>query len=190
MSKSMIATVGGLSAADRANLIPSNLRKDVVLFAGTSREVVGTLTWQDLFPETKVVQEKNVIDEFVGGAITPSHGNIYVTERGVRCYTYDVVHGFRFNLPIDSHLFSRVRFTWEGATTYRTGAFISFGVGGQTLNDSDWDAQVKYLHQNHVPPSGAIDVVIPDNSKQLYIKSILAGGEYWIAKTELIKREK
>lgn len=190
MSKSMIATVGGLSATDRANLIPSNLRKDVVLFAGTSREVVGTLTWQDLFPATMVVQDKNVIDEFVGGAITPSHAMIEVQARGIRCYTYDVVHGFRFNLPIDSHLFSKVRFTWEGATTYRTGAFISFGVGGQTLNDSDWDAQVKYLHQNHVPPSGAIDVVIPDNGKQLYIKSILAGGEYWISKTELIKREK
>lgn len=34
---------GGLSAADKALLIPENIRKDVVLFAGTPREVVGNL---------------------------------------------------------------------------------------------------------------------------------------------------
>ena len=180
---------GGLSAADRAKLIPQNLRKDVVLFAGTPREVVGSLTWQDLFPATMVVQNKSVIDEFIGGGITASHGPIYVDTEGIRCYTYDVVHGFRFNLPIDSSLFSTVRFSWTGADTYRNGAFISFGVGGQTLNDSDWDAQVKYFHQNHVPPSGMVDVTIPDNGRKLYIKSILAGGTYYVTKTELIKRE-
>lgn len=43
MAKCFVGAAGGLSAADMAVLIPENLRKDVVLFAGTPREVVGNL---------------------------------------------------------------------------------------------------------------------------------------------------
>lgn len=50
MSKGMVSAAGGLSAADREKLIPENIREGVVLFSGTPREIVGTLTWQDLLP--------------------------------------------------------------------------------------------------------------------------------------------
>ena len=52
---------GGLSAADKALLIPENLRKDVVLFAGTPREVVGSLTWQDLLPDNIDIVGEGII---------------------------------------------------------------------------------------------------------------------------------
>lgn len=44
MAKCFVGAAGGLSAADMAVLIPENLRKDVVIFAGTPKEIVGTLT--------------------------------------------------------------------------------------------------------------------------------------------------
>ena len=42
MSKSMISAAGGLSAEDRAKLIPDNVREGVTLFEGTAKEVVGS----------------------------------------------------------------------------------------------------------------------------------------------------
>lgn len=42
MSKGMVPAAGGLSAEDRAKLIPENLRKGVILFSGTPKQVVGT----------------------------------------------------------------------------------------------------------------------------------------------------
>lgn len=45
MSKSMMSAAGGgLSAADKAKLIPGNIKKGVTFFQGTSKEVVGTFT--------------------------------------------------------------------------------------------------------------------------------------------------
>ena len=43
MAKCLVGAVGGLPAADRAKLIPANIRAGVTLFAGTQKEVVGTL---------------------------------------------------------------------------------------------------------------------------------------------------
>lgn len=43
MDKCLVGAVGGLPAADRAKLIPANIRAGVTLFAGTQKEVVGTL---------------------------------------------------------------------------------------------------------------------------------------------------
>lgn len=43
MAKCLVGAAGGLSAADKAKLIPENLRDGLKLFEGTSREVVGTL---------------------------------------------------------------------------------------------------------------------------------------------------
>ncbi|MDY5007920.1 hypothetical protein [Candidatus Allofournierella merdipullorum] len=42
MAKCLVGASGGLSAADREKLIPENLRKDVTLFSGTPKQVVGT----------------------------------------------------------------------------------------------------------------------------------------------------
>lgn len=42
MAKCLVGAAGGLSAADKAKLIPENLRDGLKLFEGTSREVVGT----------------------------------------------------------------------------------------------------------------------------------------------------
>lgn len=44
MGKTQQAAGGGLTAADRAKLIPENIRKGVVLFEGTRHEVAGTAT--------------------------------------------------------------------------------------------------------------------------------------------------
>jgi len=46
MSKGMTAAAGGLSAADKALLIPENIRAGV-----TIAKVRGTLTWKDLLPD-------------------------------------------------------------------------------------------------------------------------------------------
>lgn len=43
MAKCLVGATGGLSAADKAKLIPANIRAGVTLFAGTQKEVVGTL---------------------------------------------------------------------------------------------------------------------------------------------------
>lgn len=61
MAKCFVGAAGGLSAADMAVLIPENLRKDVVLFAGTPREVVGSLTWQDLLPDNIDIVGEGII---------------------------------------------------------------------------------------------------------------------------------
>lgn len=42
MAKCLVGAPGGLAAADKAKLIPENIRNDVTLFEGTSKEVVGT----------------------------------------------------------------------------------------------------------------------------------------------------
>ena len=49
MSKGMIGAAGGLSAADKAKLIPENIKAGVTLFAGTPREVAGVLAPLALF---------------------------------------------------------------------------------------------------------------------------------------------
>ena len=51
MSKSMVGAAGGLSATDRAKLIPENIREGVTLFAGTSKEVSGNLQFPQYFLE-------------------------------------------------------------------------------------------------------------------------------------------
>ena len=43
MAKCLVGATGGLSAADKAKLIPENIREGVTLFEGTSKEVVGTV---------------------------------------------------------------------------------------------------------------------------------------------------
>ena len=43
MSTSMIGAAGGLSAVDKAKLIPENIREGVTLFEGTPREIEGNL---------------------------------------------------------------------------------------------------------------------------------------------------
>lgn len=41
MAKCLVGAAGGLSASDKAKLIPENLRDGVKLFEGTSKEIVG-----------------------------------------------------------------------------------------------------------------------------------------------------
>ena len=47
MAKCLIGVVGGLSAADKAKLIPENIREGVTLFEGTPREVSGSANVAD-----------------------------------------------------------------------------------------------------------------------------------------------
>ena len=49
MSKGLIGAAGGLSAADKAKLIPENIKAGVTVVAGTPREVAGVLTPLALF---------------------------------------------------------------------------------------------------------------------------------------------
>lgn len=58
---------GGLSAADKAKLIPSNIREGVKFFEGTPNEVVGTLTWKDLLPDDLVLFSANDLNPLLGG---------------------------------------------------------------------------------------------------------------------------
>ena len=43
MAKCLVGAAGGLPAADRAKLIPANIRAGVTLFAGTQKELIGPL---------------------------------------------------------------------------------------------------------------------------------------------------
>lgn len=58
---------GGLSAADKAKLIPENIREGVTFFEGTPNEVVGTLTWKDLLPDDLVLFSANNLNPILGG---------------------------------------------------------------------------------------------------------------------------
>ena len=49
MAKCLVGAAGGLSAADKAKLIPENIKAGVTLFTGTPREVAGVLTPLALF---------------------------------------------------------------------------------------------------------------------------------------------
>lgn len=66
MGKTQQAAGGGLTAADRAKLIPENLRKGVVLFGGTAKEVVGRAV---------IFEDKDYISNY-GVTITP--GYLYI----------------------------------------------------------------------------------------------------------------
>ena len=57
MGKTQQAAGGGLTAADRAKLIPANLRKGIVLFEGTAKEVVGTA---DIMPDVAYISSLGV----------------------------------------------------------------------------------------------------------------------------------
>ena len=107
MSRSMIGAAGGLSAADQAKLIPENIREGI-----TIAKVTGTLTWQDLLPESLVVVQngKVVQPDIVGawthvGADSISYGTNYIS----------IGHGSNssgniLSLRIDCSLWSRIAF--------------------------------------------------------------------------------
>lgn len=48
MGRVLMRTGGGLTAADRAKLVPSNIRQGVTLFEGTQHEVTGVLSGDNL----------------------------------------------------------------------------------------------------------------------------------------------
>lgn len=174
-----------LTIEDKKLLIPTNLRNNITISG-----VTGALTWKDLFPETFIVQNLNVIDDFVGGDITSSVYSIVVNSNGIKCSTYDVEQGFRFNTPIDSSVFKTVRFTWKNMSGYRSGSYAKFGVGNNDgiKGDSSFISSKSYTYDAGMPSSGTVDVDIP-NLGDVYIKSILAGADYVITKTELLKRD-
>lgn len=66
MGKTQQAAGGGLTAADRAKLIPENIRKGVVLFEGTAKEVAGRAV---------ILEDKDYISKH-GVTVTP--GSLYI----------------------------------------------------------------------------------------------------------------
>ena len=64
-----------ISDLDFSKLIPENIRKGVVLFEGTEHEVIGSLTYLDLIPDTD-------IDLFDGETINPIIGKFMLFSGG------------------------------------------------------------------------------------------------------------
>lgn len=76
MGKVLQRAGGGLTAADRGKLIPSNIREGVVLFEGTSKQVTGTYSG----PTRKILV----------GSWTPGNADSYGSGLNVRSRSFDV----------------------------------------------------------------------------------------------------
>ena len=94
MSKGLIGAAGGLSAADKAKLIPENIRAGVTLFDGTAKEVTGQLHSIEQEPQFAITmyyadgcwtpsQYKNTITEYVSYSVT---SDSYITIRIVKAF--------------------------------------------------------------------------------------------------------
>lgn len=166
MSKSMIVAAGGLSAADKALLIPENIRAGV-----TIAKVTGTLTWKDLLPEKLVVVRngKTAEPDIFGDWI---HMGVDSTSYGPDCI--HVGHGSnrngeRSSLAIDCSLWSRVEF--DAKLTYyndrQTG--LRFGI----TNDLTVDASLETRFNKAVQAYGV-------GSRTTYAVDLPASGMYYI----------
>ena len=165
---------GGLSAADKALLIPENLRKDVVLFAGTPKEVVGTLTWQDLLPEKLVVvrdgrsAEPDIFGDWIHmGLGATSYGEDYITAgQGANRA------GERSSLQIDCALWSRIEF--DAKLTYQGNGSVKFGIANNLTTGVGFeDVFDKYVQASGVGNRTTYAVELPASGKY-YVK--IAGG--------------
>ena len=178
MAKSFIGAAGGLSAADKALLVPENIRSGV-----TIGKITGTLTWQDLVPEVMAAQDGSTINELLGG-LTVGKTQISLTSSGIDAKLASDSSGWRFNNPIDGSVFSAVRFHYNG-TYRRNDGYTMFGVGSQDTTESGFSVSKRITNY---PGSGSIQIDLP-NSGALFVRAYVFASNMLVTKTELIKRE-
>ena len=169
MSKSIMGTAGGLSAADKALLIPENIRAGV-----TIAKVTGTLTWQDLLPEKLVVvrdgrsTEPDIFGDWIHMGIgATSYGEDYITtgQGAGRA-------GERSSLQIDCALWSRIEF--DAKLTYQGNGSAKFGIANNLTTGVGFeDVFDKYVQASGVGNRTTYAVELPASGKY-YIK--IAGG--------------
>lgn len=144
MSKGMVTVAGGLAAADKEKLIPENIREGVVLFAGTSKEIIGTLypaPESGTFVGYDGATSYDTLSPMLGG-LSPGPvfsapgerpGGIMLFGRQITTKTVAW-----FTNLIDFSKYSAITFTvwgvsWEGNKS------VTFGVGS-TTNLDEWMA--------------------------------------------------
>ena len=168
---------GGLSAADKANLTPENIRNGV-----TIAKVTGTLTWQDLLPKVVAAQDANTIDELLGGLTAGT--SISLASGGVNAVLSSSEGGWRFNNPIDCSVFSAVRFHYNG-TYRRNDGYTTFGIGSQDTSTSGFSVSKKITNY---PGTGSVQIDLPE-SGSLFVRAYVFASNMLVTKTELIKRK-
>lgn len=184
MSKGMIAAAGGLSAADKALLLPENLRAGV-----TIAKVTGTLTWQDLLPEKLVVVrngrsvEPDIFGDWIHmGVNATSYGEDFIkTGEG---YNRSAE---RSSLQIDCSLWARIEF--DAKLISQGSGNVKFGITNDLTVDTSLENRFdKYVQASGVGNRTTYAVELPTSGKY-YVK--IAGG--WatanIYNVTLTKRE-
>jgi len=185
MSKSMMgAAGGGLSAADKALLIPENIRAGV-----TIAKVRGTLTWKDLLPEKLVVVrngrsvEPDIFGDWIHMGIgATSYGEDYVTTGQGANRSAE-----RSSLQIDCSLWARIEF--DAKLTYQGNGGVKFGITTDLTVDTSLENRFdKYVQAAGVGNRTTYAIELPTSGKY-YIK--IAGG--WatanVYTVTLIRRE-
>lgn len=184
MSKGMTAAAGGLSAADKALLIPENIRAGV-----TIAKVTGTLTWQDLLPEKLVVvrdgrsAEPDIFGDWIHMGIgATSYGEDYITTGQGANRSAE-----RSSLQIDCSLWARIEF--DAKLTYQGNGGVKFGITTDLTVDTSLENRFdKYVQAAGVGNRTTYAIELPVSGKY-YIK--IAGG--WatanVYNVTLIRRE-
>ena len=184
MSKGMTAAAGGLSAADKALLIPENIRAGV-----TIAKVTGTLTWKDLLPEKLVVVrngrsvEPDIFGDWIHMGIgATSYGEDYVTTGQGANRSAE-----RSSLQIDCSLWARIEF--DAKLTYQGNGGVKFGITTDLTVDTSLENRFdKYVQAAGVGNRTTYAIELPTSGKY-YIK--IAGG--WatanVYTVTLIRRE-
>lgn len=178
MAKSFIGAAGGLSAADKALLVPENIRSGV-----TIGKITGTLTWQDLVPEVMAAQDGSTINELLGG-LTVGKTQINLASSGVNAQLSSDSAGWRFNNPIDCSVFAAVRFHYNGSYR-RSDGYTTFGIGNQSIDNTGFYVSHKVTNY---PGSGSVQIDLPE-SGPAFVKAYVFASNMLVTKTELIKRE-
>lgn len=164
MSKGMTAAAGGLSAADKALLIPENIRAGV-----TIAKVTGTLTWKDLLPEKLVVVRngRSVEPDIFGDWI---HMGVNATSYGtdfIKTGEGSNRSAERSSLQIDCSLWSRIEF--DAKLTYQGNGNVKFGI----TNDLTVDTSLENRFDKYVQAAGV-------GNRTTYAVELPASGKYYI----------
>ena len=176
MSKGMIAAAGGLSAADKALLLPENLRAGV-----TIAKVTGTLTWQDLLPSPIYAQDGDTITPLLGELVASAGTNM---SNGVYSNSPSGGTGWYFDVPLDCTVFSAVRFHYNG-TYKRTDGYTRFAIGSASTTEAAGLITNKQIYS--YPGSGVVEIELPE-SGVIYVRGYVVASTMLVEKTELVRR--
>lgn len=160
---------GGLSAADKALLIPKNIREGITI-AG----VTGALTWKDLLPEKLVVvrngksAEPDIFGDWIHMGIgATSYGEDYITTGQGSNRSAE-----RSSLQIDCSLWSRIEF--DAKLTYQGNGSVKFGITTDLTVDTSLENRFdKYVQAAGVGNRTTYAIELPASGKY-YVK--IAGG--------------